>query len=152
MLTRSPLRRAPKDWTKPERKWPTPQTLVPAVMRSAAADAPVITPKLEPVRSEEYRRYVASFPCFACGLEKHSQAAHSDSGADGKGLALKACDRFIFPLCANLPLRVGCHAQFDLLIDMTLEDRQAAEAIYIPRMHALAVADGWDIDTLRRTR
>lgn len=136
-------------WTPPPRKWPAPQAEPRGVMVVSAL-APVVSPKHEAVRSEPYRRYVATHACFACARAGISQAAHSDSGADGKGIGRKADDRFIFPLCATQPLRVGCHDQFDLLIDMDLEDRREAERIYIPRMHALAVADGWDIATLRR--
>jgi hypothetical protein len=152
MFARSPMRRTPKGWTKPERKWPVlPESppVVRAVM-APAVDSAVAIPKDAPVRSEEYRRYVASFPCFACGLQGRSQAAHSDSGRHGKGMALKASDQFLFPLCCSRPLRVGCHEAFDLLLDMDLGDRREAEERYVARMHAQAIADGWDMETLRR--
>ena len=32
--------------------------------------------KESPVRSESYRRFVASQPCFGCGIAGYSQAAH----------------------------------------------------------------------------
>jgi hypothetical protein len=108
-------------------------------------------PKTNMVRSEPYRRYVASLPCFACGREGISQAAHSNSSEHGKAKGLKADDRNLFPLCATQPMRVGCHDQHDLLIDMTLEERREREVTYVDRMHEKAANDGWNIDTLRRT-
>jgi hypothetical protein len=107
-------------------------------------------PKTNAVRSEPYRRYVASLPCFACGRAGISQAAHSNSGSHGKGLGLKADDRNVFPLCATQPMRVGCHDQFDLLIDMTLDDRRELETRYSERMQAQAENDGWNLATLKR--
>jgi hypothetical protein len=62
----------------------------------------------KPVRSEAYRRLVASLPCAICGIEGASQAAHPNAG---KAKALKACDLLCFPLChvgAN-----GCHPSWD---------------------------------------
>lgn len=63
----------------------------------------------KPVRSEPYRRLVASLPCIRCGMEGASQAAHANSGGKAKGA--KNCDLTCFPLChvgAN-----GCHAAWD---------------------------------------
>ena len=62
------------------------------------------------VRSEPYRRLVASLPCIACGIEGFSQHAH---GNQGKGMAIKACDLYAFPLCAPRPGEIGCHARLD---------------------------------------
>ncbi len=62
----------------------------------------------KPVRSEAYRRLVASLPCALCGIEGASQAAHPNFG---KAKALKACDLLCFPAChegAN-----GCHSAWD---------------------------------------
>ena len=42
--------------------------------------------KSAPVRSEAYRRAVASLPCINCGVPGHSQCAHSNSG---KGAGIK---------------------------------------------------------------
>ena len=42
--------------------------------------------KAAPVRSEAYRRAVASLPCINCGVPGHSQCAHSNSG---KGAGIK---------------------------------------------------------------
>lgn len=74
----------------------------------SAAAVPV--PKAAPVRSETYRRLVASLPCMLCGIEGFSQHAHGNAG---KGMALKTCDLFSFPLCADRPGQRGCHSQLD---------------------------------------
>ena len=39
--------------------------------------------KAAPVRSEAYRRLVASLPCIACGIQGYSQAAHLPPEAKG---------------------------------------------------------------------
>jgi len=64
----------------------------------------------KPIRSEEYRRLVASLPCFHCGLQGSSQAAHPNSG---KGRGVKESDLSCFPLCADRPGIKGCHSRFD---------------------------------------
>lgn len=70
----------------------------------------VPVPKAEPVRSESYRRLVASLPCIACGIDGFSQHAHANQG---KGMALKVCDLMAFPLCCDQPGRPGCHPKLD---------------------------------------
>lgn len=94
------------------------------------------------LRSEPYRRYVASCECFGCGLEGWSQCAHPNSAKYGKGLSRKAGDQYCFPLCAPRYGMPGCHFQFDQCIDMSLEDRIELEGKYISRMQARAIADG----------
>lgn len=74
----------------------------------SAAAVPV--PKSAPVRSEPYRRLVASLPCLLCGIEGFTQHAH---GNVDKGMALKNCDLFAFPLCADRPGEQGCHSKLD---------------------------------------
>lgn len=75
------------------------------------AEQPVVTvAKDEAVRSEPYRRLVASLPCAHCGKPGRSQHAHEN---DGKGKALKLDDRRAMPLCADEPGREGCHTRFD---------------------------------------
>lgn len=66
--------------------------------------------KTAPVRSEAYRRAVASLPCAICGVYGYSQAAHANTG---KGMGMKACDLTLFPACAPRPGEVGCHAKLD---------------------------------------
>ena len=80
---------------------------------SITAAAPI--PKAAPVRSEAYRRAVASLPCINCGVPGYSQCAHSNSG---KGAGIKASDLDSFPLCTVHPgadgrLVQGCHENFD---------------------------------------
>lgn len=91
------------------------------------------------VRSVAYLRFVASFPCFACGVEGFSQAAHANVG---KGMSLKTSDLETFPLCAahwGLP---GCHWQHDNMVDMTRDERRELEAKYVERMQAIARQHG----------
>lgn len=62
----------------------------------------------EPTRDENYRRLVATLPCFNCRIEGASQAAHPNTG---KAKGRKADDLLCFPMC-----HVGakdCHARFD---------------------------------------
>ncbi|AVS68146.1 hypothetical protein C8245_22995 [Paracidovorax avenae] len=73
-----------------------------------ASAAPV--PKEELLRSEAYRRAVASLPCAWCGLVGSSQHAHAN---EGKGMGIKVDDRSGFPLCAPRLGEEGCHAAFD---------------------------------------
>lgn len=75
-------------------------------VHAASSDVPVTVPKESPVRSEAYRRLVASLPCWMCRASAPSQCAHVDFG---KGAGIKACDLQTFPLCADRPGRVGCH-------------------------------------------
>ena len=72
------------------------------------AAAPI--PKAAPVRSEPYRRAVASLPCAYCGIEGYSQHAHEN---DGKGARMKVDDRRAMPLCCSRPGIEGCHVAFD---------------------------------------
>lgn len=67
-------------------------------------------PKSKPLRSEPYRRLVASLPCINCGVSGCSQAAHPNAG---KGKGIKADDRLCFPLCCTRPGNTGCHYLHD---------------------------------------
>lgn len=71
----------------------------------------MLGPKVPKVRSEPYRRYVASLPCYRCGIHGYSQAAHAD---DGKGMGLKTDDLTCYPLCGphhsvGMFMLPGCH-------------------------------------------
>lgn len=81
-------------------------------------------PKNPPVRSEPYRRLVASLPCVICGVEGYSQAAH---GSEGKGMAIKASDLELFPACSSRPGVSGCHALLDQGAMFQKETRHALE-------------------------
>jgi hypothetical protein len=100
-------------------------------------------PKAIYVRSESYRRYVASQACFACGIEGFSQAAHPNQAKYGKGKGIKASDAFCFPLCGPRHRLLGCHSQLDLCMDMTKAERDSIEDEYIQRMQTLAAEAGW---------
>lgn len=105
-------------------------------IRVPAPSAPIFrpTPKTEYVRDESYRRFVASLPCFECGVAGISQPAHSNQGGAGKGLSIKASDAFLFPLCADQPMRLGCHSKHDRCLGMTSDERLDRETNYLQRM------------------
>jgi hypothetical protein len=69
--------------------------------------------KVKRFSSEGYRRLVAALPCAYCKTPDRSQAAHINSLEYGKGRGIKPPDWAIFPLCADAPLRPGCHWRYD---------------------------------------
>jgi hypothetical protein len=91
-------------------------------------------PKSRPVRSESYRRWVASLPCINCSIQGYSQCAH----ANGGGMGTKECDLRTFPLCCTRPGVLGCHRQFDLCIDMTKAQRRELTEDYVKRTQDMA--------------
>ena len=102
-------RHEPRD---PDRVRSVP-TVTPGAFRvpGPVASAPAArVEKSAPVRSEAYRRLVASLPCAYCGIEGYSQHAHEN---DGKGARLKVDDRRAMPLCCSRPGIEGCHVAFD---------------------------------------
>lgn len=101
---------------------------------ASAAESSAPMPKEMPVRSEPYRRAVASFPCLSCGVPGISQCAHANTG---KGMGTKACDLRSFPLCACQPGRQGCHARFD-------------QGALFPKLARQAIEEAWIADTQRR--
>ena len=120
-MRRTPFRRA-RASTTPETEQEREQRLMDKALRAMnsvvpraanmglppTAAAPM--PKAAPVRSEAYRRAVASLPCAYCGIESYSQHAHEN---DGKGARLKVDDRRAMPLCCSRPGIEGCHVAFD---------------------------------------
>ena len=119
-------------------------TVAPGAFRAPlpVASAPAAqVHKAAPVRSEAYRRAVASLPCINCGVPGHSQCAHSNSG---KGAGIKASDLDSFPLCTVHPgadgrLVQGCHENFDQGALFTKAVRRELEP-------------AWAADTRRRIR
>ena len=105
--------RAPHREARDPDRLRTMPTVTPGAFRAPlpVAIAPVapIT-KDNPVRSEAYRRAVASLPCAICGVYGYSQAAHANTG---KGMGMKACDMTCFPACGPRPGFQGCHAALD---------------------------------------
>ena len=86
------------------RAWPGVQSFA-AVAQCDVAIKPC--PKAVLLRDKDYRMAVASLPCFNCGVEGYSNAAHSDFG---KGMGMKSSDATVYPLCADRPGVVGCHS------------------------------------------
>jgi hypothetical protein len=86
------------------------------------------------VRSETYRRLVASLPCVICGMPWYSQAAH---GSEGKGMGIKACDLTCFPACGPRPGAQGCHAALD-------------QGALFPKAARRQLEPAWAADTQRR--
>lgn len=120
-MKRTPFRRAATS-TTPETEQEREQRLIDKARRAMnsvvpraanlgsrpTAAAPI--PKAAPVRSESYRRAVATLPCAICGVHGYSQAAHANQG---KGMGMKACDLTCFPACGPRPGFQGCHAALD---------------------------------------
>ena len=104
-----------------------------ATMANVAAPAAPVH-KAAPVRSEAYRRAVASLPCAICGAPGYSQAAHANQG---KGMGMKACDLTCFPACGPRPGIQGCHAALDQGALFTKAVRRELEPV-------------WAADTQRR--
>jgi hypothetical protein len=95
-------------------------------------------PKPVRYKNPQYRRFVASHPCFLCGIEGYSQCAHRN----GAGMATKFSDLETFPLCATRVGIPGCHAMHDQCVDMTCTERQMLEDEYVNRMQAISRAAG----------
>ncbi len=112
-------------------------TVTPGAFRvpEPVASAPAArVEKSAPVRSEAYRRAVASLPCVICGVPGYTQAAH---GSAGKGMGLKACDMTLFPACCDRPGVRGCHSLLDQGALFTKAVRRELEPV-------------WAADTQRR--
>lgn len=87
------------------------QNAVPRMVRMVTCrDVHEPVEKERPLRSEAYRRLVASLPCACCGIEGYSQHAHENVG---KGWGLKVDDRRGMALCCARPGIEGCHTLFD---------------------------------------
>lgn len=95
--------------------------------------------KDEPLRSEAYRRLVASLPCAHCGIHGYSQAAHADQG---KGAQIKSDDRTCYPACAPRMGVIGCHALIGMTGSMPRDVRRALEQEYAARTRELIVNAG----------
>ena len=102
-----------------------------ALIHGTGPAAPV--EKENPLRSEAYRRAVASLPCIACGIQGYSQAAHLPPEAKG----MKQSDLLTFPLCCTRVGIAGCHQDYD-------------QYRLFPRAAAMAVGRAWAADTQRR--
>ncbi|MBP6616385.1 MAG: hypothetical protein KA195_00280 [Burkholderiaceae bacterium] len=128
--------RAPRrEQRDPDRVRSVP-TVTPGAFRAPqpVASAPAAqVAKAAPVRSEAYRRLVASLPCIACGIQGYSQAAHLPPEAKG----MKQSDLLTFPLCCTRVGIPGCHQDYD-------------QYRLFPREAAMTVGRAWAADTQRR--
>lgn len=95
--------------------------------------------KQKATRSESYRRWVSSTACRLCLIEGYSQAAHPNHG---RGLGQKADDLLCFALCCTRPGELGCHAEHDQLVGMTLHERRNRETLYIASQQMEALQAG----------
>lgn len=77
--------------------------------------------------SRSHRQAVAGLDCVCCGRVRHSQAAHLNLLALGKGRGLKCSDAFTIPLCADGPGWRGCHS----LLDQGGQARAVATALQL---------------------
>lgn len=100
-------------------------------------------PKTKPHRDGKYLRLIAQMPCFSCGIEGSSQAAHSNLAKHGKGGAMKACDYATFPLCATTYGDIGCHARFDQNLIVSKLEKEALTDFYVNKARERAKAAGF---------
>lgn len=116
----------------------TPPTVIVRRSRMAAnlaAERPTTVPKDEPLRSETYRRLVASLPCVGCGRAAPSQHCHLNLG---KGAGMKTDDRLAWAGCADLPGVLGCHSRLDQhSTDKTVRRRLEARRVLRTINHLL---------------
>ena len=142
-MKRSPMTRTtprlPAEWTGDT--LPTARAQ-PLRIADTRARLTVPIPKRKYLRSESYRRWVASLPCAHCKRAGPSQAAHSDAGADGKGMQIKACDSSIFPLCPDGLGRNGCHTMLGATGTFTRSQQQTLAAQYARATRTRAVEVG----------
>lgn len=90
-----------------------PVARTPAPLHRGTYGPATLTPVAKapsPVRSETYRRLVAALPCYQCGIQGFSQAAHPNTN---KAKGMKASDLDCFPLCCTRPGIQGCHFLYD---------------------------------------
>lgn len=105
-------------------------TVTPGAFRApqpVVSDPAAQVSKAAPVRSDAYRRAVASLPCAICGVYGYSQAAHANTG---KGMGMKACDLTCFPACGPRPGAQGCHAALDQGAMFTKAVRRELEPVW----------------------
>lgn len=86
-------------------------------------------PKSQPVRSEAYRRAVASLPCVICGIAGQSQAAHGSGAGTAvcKGMGIKSCDLTCAPFCVPHHQQLDQGAMFSKAVRHQLEPAWAAD-------------------------
>jgi hypothetical protein len=130
-LKRTPFKSKPPVYPPREEREPLP--LRPIRVPAPSSQIHRDTPKSEILRSESYRRFVASHPCFACDAQLISQCCHAN---EGKGMAMKVSDTETFPLC------MFCHIDLDQSRGISRDDRRQQERRYVNRMKKIAQAAG----------
>lgn len=111
-----PKERQPMAWPSPVRGG--------VVVR--VTDMVVASPKDDILRSKRYLQRVAALPCFNCGIEGISQAAHAD---EGKGMSIKTSDDTCYPLCGTTPGNPGCHHRIGTAGMFTKDERRRFEKL-----------------------
>lgn len=131
-MKRSPMKRSlppPRKPAKVIEYQPRPRTPAqPVLVTDGKARMVVPIPKAQPLRSEEYRRLVASLPCVLCKIEGYSNACHSDDGS--KGCGTKSSDATCYPGCVSRPGIVGCHERIGTLREIPRDQRRELEALW----------------------
>ncbi len=84
-------------------------------------------------KSRAHCMNVAALPCVRCRLEKHSQAAHLNLLALGKGMGWKLSDALTVPLCCTRLGIIGCHVMLDSSGQF---DKATSEALQIKWLQA----------------
>lgn len=105
---------------------PRPRAVAVAI-HDGKARMVVPVPKANRLRSEDYRRLVASLPCAHCGIVGFSQCAHGD---EGKGLSIKSSDDTCYPACCPRPGEPGCHHLIGASGQYTRDERRELEQRY----------------------
>lgn len=145
-MKRSPMKRSlppPRKPAKVIEYQPRPRTPAqPVLVADGKARMVVPVPKSQPLRSEPYRRLVASLPCVLCGIVGYSNACHSDDSSKGGGL--KSGDETCYPGCVSRPGIVGCHERIGTLRELRKDQRRELEALWAnqTRMKLRAMAAG----------
>ena len=136
-MIRSPIKRTPRREPTQSTYTARPRAIALAIS-DGSARMTVPVPKGRYVRSEAYRRLVAALPCAHCGIEGHSQAAHTDMG---KGLSLKACDLTCYPACGphwqGASVTPGCHWLIGTSGHYARADRRELEGRYAAQTRAI---------------
>jgi hypothetical protein len=91
--------------------------------------------KVIPAHELAHYKRVAELPCVRCGIEQHSQAAHSNRTEDGKGARKKAHYLATFPLCCTRPGINGCHFEHDQCIGGDKAEMDRRTVGYIADTH-----------------
>ena len=91
-------------------------------------------------RSKKLLAAVAQMPCQHCGLEGHTQAAHTNWG-HGKGRGIKADDHMVAALCQF------CHAEIDQGARLSRQERKDMwEAAHLKTAHKVQEMGLWPTD------